>query len=71
MTLNELIAICKSWSALGNAITEQIESTVDRDLNDDTYNPNAAHYIERFLMEAEAFVDEDVWDLMEYLASQS
>ena len=67
MTIDELLTICKHWSSLGSAIQEQVESAVGMDLNAANYNPNASRYIIEFLEATADFVDEDVWELIDYV----
>jgi hypothetical protein len=69
MNINDLIAICKSYSDLGWAIQEQFEQLVEGGAGDypADVNPNAMRAIRGFLKELPPEI-EDIEDILDEIA---
>lgn len=54
-----LLRLCKIYASMGDALTEQLHSALDLNLNKNNYNPNAEPYLLDFLYELEEIVNYD------------
>lgn len=60
MTLEELINLCKSYTSLGWAIQEQLDSVIEDDMTEDNINENALGYIEGWLQDVDGLIGENL-----------
>jgi hypothetical protein len=77
LTTSEVMDLCRSYADMGAALTEQVDSALEMDLNDANFNPNAFDDVGGFLQMLQyvmecagadtSTVDEALENLYEYM----